>query len=220
MTKKSALEQFHKESISAAAGRLFLQYGIEKTTMDDIAREAEYSKATLYAYFKNKDDIFHYVVLKAMELLHEKIKKVLTDHNDAIASYYAMCDILVEYSDRYPLYFESMLETIAADAVSRKNSATLEQVYQVGELLNQDVAVLIQQGIREEVFRHDLPDIPTGLVHWSALSGMISLAAKKQDYISGQLNMSRQDFLCFGFQMMLRSVIRPGLEIPDMRAGS
>lgn len=219
MTKKAALELFHKESIASTAGRLFLKYGIEKTTMDDIAKEAEYSKATLYAYFKNKDEIFHYVVLKAMKLLHEKLEKVLTDENDPIAGYYAMCNILAEYSDQYPLYFESMLETIASDAASRKDSAVLEEIYRIGETLNGDIATLIQRGIEQEVFHNDLPDILTGLVHWSALSGIISLTNKKQDYISGQLNTGRQDFLQFGFRMMLRSILRPDPAAAEPGAG-
>ena len=47
MSKKQALTEFHRGSILAAAERLFAEKGTEKTTMDDIAREAEYSKATL-----------------------------------------------------------------------------------------------------------------------------------------------------------------------------
>ena len=54
MSKKQALTEFHRGSILAAAERLFAEKGTEKTTMDDIAREAEYSKATLYVYFQSK----------------------------------------------------------------------------------------------------------------------------------------------------------------------
>ncbi len=52
MSKKQALTEFHRGSILAAAERLFAEKGTEKTTMDDIAREAEYSKATLYVTFR------------------------------------------------------------------------------------------------------------------------------------------------------------------------
>ena len=57
MASKEALQQFHKDMISCAADRLFQCNGFDKTTMDDIAREADYSKATLYVYFKSKDQI-------------------------------------------------------------------------------------------------------------------------------------------------------------------
>ena len=47
MGKRQALAEYHRGSILAAAERLFSEKGTERTTMDDIAREAEYSKATL-----------------------------------------------------------------------------------------------------------------------------------------------------------------------------
>ena len=56
MSKKQALTEFHRGSILAAAERLFAEKGTEKTTMDDIAREAEYSKATLYVYFQSRSE--------------------------------------------------------------------------------------------------------------------------------------------------------------------
>lgn len=47
----------HREKIASAAQRLFMEKGIEAASMDDIAKAAGYSKATLYVYFKNKEEI-------------------------------------------------------------------------------------------------------------------------------------------------------------------
>ncbi len=46
-----------KASIVQAAENLFQRWGIRKTTMEDIAREAGKGKSTLYYYFKNKEDV-------------------------------------------------------------------------------------------------------------------------------------------------------------------
>ena len=42
-----------RNDIIDAAERLFFQHGFETPTMDDVAREAELSKGTLYLYFKS-----------------------------------------------------------------------------------------------------------------------------------------------------------------------
>lgn len=55
--RKKEAPEIHRETISFAAEHLFLQKGIEVITMDEIAKEAGYSKATLYVYFKNKEEI-------------------------------------------------------------------------------------------------------------------------------------------------------------------
>ncbi|MBN9390968.1 MAG: TetR/AcrR family transcriptional regulator [Chloroflexi bacterium] len=46
-----------RESILDAAETLFLQRGIEKTSMVDIANQAGITKITLYRYFPNREDI-------------------------------------------------------------------------------------------------------------------------------------------------------------------
>lgn len=84
MSKKQALTEFHRGSILAAAERLFAEKGTEKTTMDDIAREAEYSKATLYVYFQSKEEIINAILLSGMVLLKKKIHEAIESHSDCI----------------------------------------------------------------------------------------------------------------------------------------
>ena len=208
MAKKAALEQFHRDTISGVADRLFAEKGIEKTTMDDIAKEAEYSKATLYVYFKSKDEIFHYITLKGMQMLHDKFARVLETQQGAIEQYMAICKALGAFYEEYPVYFQSMLETIASDTESRLRSETLEAIYQAGELLNGDIESLIHKGIEEEIFKKELPSLPTGMVFWASLSGIVSLAGKKRDYISQSTGMTREDFMDFGFKMLLQSILK------------
>ena len=47
-----------RERILAAAFTLFGRYGYKRTSMEDIAREADLSRAALYLQFRNKEDIF------------------------------------------------------------------------------------------------------------------------------------------------------------------
>jgi len=55
------------ESILAAARRTFLVSGFGAVSMDAIAREAGASKATLYAYFSSKEELFGAVVARESE---------------------------------------------------------------------------------------------------------------------------------------------------------
>ncbi len=208
MPKKKALEQFHKDNISSAADRLFAEHGINKTTMDEIAREAQYSKATLYVYFKSKDEIFYYIVLKAMNMLHERFQNILNSHDGIHETYSAVCNQLADFCEENPLYFQSILETIASDEESRKRTPILDEIYLIGETLNDDVEIVMKRGIEQGVFRDNLPSVSTGLIQWAALSGIVSFANKKQNYILQRMGMTRKQFLQFGFQMMFQSVAR------------
>ena len=102
MSKKQALTEFHRGSILAAAERLFAEKGTEKTTMDDIAREAEYSKATLYVYFQSKEEIINAILLSGMVLLKKKIHEAIESHSDWYQAYDAVCRSIVRFTMKIP----------------------------------------------------------------------------------------------------------------------
>lgn len=213
MSKKEALEQFHRNTISTVANSLFQDKGIEKTTMDDIARAAEYSKATLYVYFKSKEEICHYLTLKGMQGLHERLAEILQQDSGAIVMYMDVCKELAAFYEADSIGFQGSLEMIAADEKSRKQSAILDAVYQVGEQLNDDIEALLLKGVKEGVFRADLACIPTGLVHWASLSGIVLMAEKKQEYIGLRTGFSKSDFMQLGFQLTLQSIVKGGISV-------
>ena len=53
-----------KEQIVEAARKLFTKYGYKKVSMDEIAKEAGVTKKTVYAYFKDKDELFKYFIFE------------------------------------------------------------------------------------------------------------------------------------------------------------
>ena len=55
--RKKEPRSVHRENIASVASKLFAERGISSTSMDDIAKAAGYSKATLYVYFENKEEI-------------------------------------------------------------------------------------------------------------------------------------------------------------------
>jgi len=63
MTKKELV----KDKIGKSAMQCFVKFGLDKTTLDDIAHAVGLNKASLYYYYKNKEDIFIEAALKEGE---------------------------------------------------------------------------------------------------------------------------------------------------------
>src|SRR4051794_19596604 len=55
------------EAVLAAAERAFLAHGFGVVSMDAIAREAAVSKATVYAHFTSKEELFGAVIARLSE---------------------------------------------------------------------------------------------------------------------------------------------------------
>ena len=48
-----------KIQIIKAAAKRFARHGLNKTTLDEVARDIRIGKATIYHYFQSKDDLFY-----------------------------------------------------------------------------------------------------------------------------------------------------------------
>lgn len=205
--RKKALSKFHQESILKAAESLFIENGITKTTMDDIAKRSVYSKATIYVYFKDKEEIINYIVLKSMKLLCRYIKESVKEKEGMKENYYAICNSLVDYGDLCPFNYEMSLREINIDIENPATPDIFREIYDVGEEINEEIARLLYKGIQQKIIRPELQIYPTVFFFWASLSGIIKMAKHKQKYIEKNMKISVRSFLDYSFDTLLQSVI-------------
>ena len=66
-----------REGILTSALKLFLQKGYERTSMNDIVRESNFTKGGIYHHFENKDRIYFEAVNQLFENIEEKSNEML-----------------------------------------------------------------------------------------------------------------------------------------------
>ncbi|MAC94186.1 MAG: hypothetical protein CMC96_01660 [Flavobacteriales bacterium] len=81
MDKQEIIEQ----DIINGAKKLMQQYGLKKTTMEDIAKAAGKSKSTLYYYFKDKEEIFDRVINLEIDEFFNAVNTAVNKQSDAIS---------------------------------------------------------------------------------------------------------------------------------------
>ncbi len=64
-----------RQRIIDASIEMFLQEGYEKTSIRNIAEKIEYSPATIYLYYKDKDELLYDVQGQAFEKLYQAFKE-------------------------------------------------------------------------------------------------------------------------------------------------
>ncbi len=72
-----AKDDIVKDEILKEAQKLFQQFGIKKTTMEDIAKAMGKGKSTLYYYYCSKEEIFDAVILKEMGEVFHHVKQAV-----------------------------------------------------------------------------------------------------------------------------------------------
>lgn len=65
-----------RKAILDSARELILSQGIQQLSMEDIARKAELSKATVYLYFSGKEALFNEICEEAAQIFLERFKPI------------------------------------------------------------------------------------------------------------------------------------------------
>ncbi len=204
--RKKEPKTAHREHIATAASELFMEKGLTATSMDDIAKAAGYSKATLYVYFKNKEEIISILVLNSMKKLYGYLTSALAQEETTRARYDLICGGLVQYQEEFPFYFKMVLDKINIDFENNAYFPEEKETYQIGEEINGKIKDFLISGMEKGDLRGDLELMPTIFNFWGMLSGIIQLAANKEDYIKSAMGLSKKQFLEYGFHMLYCSI--------------
>ena len=84
------------EAVLAAAERAFLAQGFGAVSMDAIAREAGVSKATVYAHFANKEELFGAVIAGLSERRFHGFSAEALDPGDIEASLLTIATLFLD----------------------------------------------------------------------------------------------------------------------------
>ena len=195
----------HQNRIADEAEKLFSKKGIESTSMDEIAKMAGYSKATLYVYFRNKEEIVSFLALKSMSKLKNAIMEAIETSKNSKAKFIAVCRALANYQNEYPEYFDMSLKYITIDMDDEENSF-YHQAYEVGEEINAAIVSYLKDGEKSKEIHMEGSEFVTIFHMWAMISGLIKLASEKKEYIEMAGKISKEKFLEEGFEKIFKII--------------
>src|SRR4030042_4226412 len=110
-----------KEQILAAASECFARFGYKKTTLDDIGKKIGLNKASIYYYFKSKEEIFTSIVLgefqQFISKLHQEIEegmiceqKILVYFEEKLNFWFQKSMILPQITEIEPEKLQQLME--------------------------------------------------------------------------------------------------------------
>ena len=84
-----------KEKIIKAAIKVFSAEGYDRASMDEIARVARLTKPMIYYHFKNKKDLYLYLLESHVERFYSRLQDILTAPRDHLQ----ILSMLIDYYD-------------------------------------------------------------------------------------------------------------------------
>ena len=152
LTRKEKEQKLHKNLIIRASAQIFAEKGYEKTTLDEIAQIAEFSKGSLYNYFENKEDLFLTTLEVGINKLIEEMKKVEEDKIKVVDKIKSVLEIMITYFNNDSLFnkhraFFQMLVNEKRVMACQASDEFLHRMQDMHKKMSQYFVSIFQNGI-------------------------------------------------------------------------
>lgn len=179
--RKEREKEQRRNMIIDASEKIFFKKGIENSTMDDVAVEAELSKGTLYLYFKSKEDIQLAIAMRGSEILKEMMQKRLSKNKTGYENLLELADISIDFSNKHKHYYEFFLFFQSTNF----EQLNLEESRIIKYLTEQSPLAIVQEcvikGIGDKSLRSDIRADVFAATLWSQLLGVMIVINYKRD---------------------------------------
>jgi AcrR family transcriptional regulator len=106
------MEKEKKLQIIRAAHKRFTKHGLNKTTLDEVARDLRMGKATLYHYFTSKEDLYYHSLRFEITSYLTELKNIFNENIELKGRFTAFFLLKENFQLKYKLIYDLVLHII------------------------------------------------------------------------------------------------------------
>ncbi|WP_245831020.1 TetR/AcrR family transcriptional regulator [Sediminibacillus massiliensis] len=176
-----SLKTEKQERIVNAAMKQFVQNGFEKASTNEIVKEAEISKGSLFNYFNNKKDLYLYLIDEAIKILDVIFGEMDLEERDLFKRISQVGLVKLKIQQKYPLVFDFLKATREEEAAEVKQD--VERI--MGNIMENGLN-RIYENIDWSKFREDIdPEKALHILNWT----MVGFGEMQMEKIKSFKNM-------------------------------
>lgn len=210
--RKLKEKEIKRKDIIDAAERIFFTKGYENSSMDEVAKEAEYSKRTIYVYFNSKEQIYFEIMIRGYQILIGMIQDSFKENSPGNAVEELRCIFMAffDFSRNYSNYFKAIMEyeTKASDNQPGVEDESKKECYQMGEQLFGYLFRALQKGVEEGSLKSEVSSETTALILWSCTIGIYNTVNIKGEYLKNYHNTDPNEFITESFKLFMQLISR------------
>ncbi|MDD5617352.1 MAG: TetR/AcrR family transcriptional regulator [Candidatus Methanoperedens sp.] len=206
--RKELEKQEMRTLILDTAMKLFLEKGFENITLRHIAEKIEYSPATIYLYFKDKDEIIYTLHREGFEKLYGWQQKILTI-KDPLKRLHKHAEMYVSFALENPEYYDLMFIERAPFKKIKEMKCKDGMNWEIGmrsyDLLRKNIEDCKKAG----VFQNTNIDVAAFSL-WSFVHGIVSLIIRERCSMFPEEQ--RHDLVKCALDFMQENILLTGLK--------
>jgi len=171
--RKAREKQELKDLILGAARKLFVREGYENVSMRKIADQIEYSPATIYTYFKDKDEILDCLCEETFLKLHfEKLARMHLMKGDPLEALRQGLEPYIRFGIEHPDHY--IVTFVLRAAPYEKPEARETRKAKAGQQCFGDMRNLVKRCMEEGKLKPADPE-ETSQALWAGIHGVTTL---------------------------------------------
>ena len=204
--RKQRERERRRQQIIVAAKRVFSEKGYSKSTMEDIAREAELSPGTLYLYFKNKDELYASLSLRILQYLNIRLEDVKKEKDiEPRLKIVAIKEALFDVYQFDPMILINMFHLQSIETLKNLSSPLLENITELSRNSLTILAEIFKDETGQDNFASHHPTAIADIV-WSLFTG-VDLCEESKRMIDNDKDFLEQT-LDVAFEIFSRGITR------------
>ncbi len=157
----------------------------DELTMDQVARKARLSRALVYVYFKDKEDLLFGLGERAILMLGQRFQEAVARNRRGLDQVLAIGRAYIAFSQEFPVFFAVMARCEMVSQNAQELDPNQEACREGGNAVRALIVAALETGIRDGSVRPDVGDLKTvAIVLWGFTFGVIQLAATKAKVLS------------------------------------
>ncbi len=205
-----------RAEILDAAEALYAEKGWDALTVDQVARSARLSRALVYVYFRDKEELLFAIGARAMGLLRDRFVAASAGHGSGMDQVEAIGRAYMDYAIEFPHYFD-FCSRFQSHSVSVDPGSHEGACHAAGDEAIGVVVRAIETGIRDGSIRPDVGEpLLLAVTLWAFTHGVIQVAMAKGSDLA-RFGIAVPDLSNYAFGL-IRTVAQSAVEAAAVKA--
>ncbi|MCX7709143.1 MAG: TetR/AcrR family transcriptional regulator [Clostridia bacterium] len=206
LSRRERERQVREEEIISAAEKVLCEKGFDDASMDEIAREAQFTKRTLYQYFANKEDLYFAVILRGFKKLAEYLEEASLTGRTGYEKIHRSFMGYYKFYKEYPGQFRLMGYIGHVKRKSREDSERRKILMAFNNELFKATAAVIAEGQADGSISTDLDAGKAAVSLIFLMTGFFNQLATTGDTFTQAIALDLEDFSLFSMDLLFRTL--------------
>jgi AcrR family transcriptional regulator len=205
--RKEREKEARNAEILRAAESVFLEKGLQAATMDEIAARAELGKATLYLYYRSKEDLYLAVMMKGSAILYDMFVAATSTGEPPLKLILNLGEAYYQYFKEHRNYFRMYYFFENAGMHTQVSPEMKSRCFENDKKIWDLVIGLITAAIRAQDLRSDLEPFQAAVMLWANANGLMRQMDRMGEYWRTGMNIDLDSTLRLANTLLLQGMM-------------